>query len=87
MKGGLIILLMGTIYLICKKCDCGSNIRAGSSSKTIDTSNDALIYLFLVGKIGVEIINRSYRVNWVTRSIMSHIGDLVWLCGLRSNGR
>ena len=57
MKGSLVVLLKGVIAVRCNKCCFGSNIRAGESGKPIDTASDALIYLFLAGKIGFGRIN------------------------------
>ena len=76
MKGGIIVLLMGIIPVICKKCECSRNIRAGVSINSIDTDNNVLIYLFLSEKIGVRIIKIRDQVYLVTRAIRSHIRDL-----------
>ena len=52
MKGGLIAILMGSIYVQCKKIDCRRNIRSGASGNPIDTEKYALVYLFPVGNVG-----------------------------------
>ena len=46
MKGGLIVILMGSIDLICNKCECMRNIREGESGNPIDVAEYALVYLF-----------------------------------------
>ena len=71
------MLLMGSISVGCKKFECRRNIRAVASVKPIDTADDALIYLFLAGKIMVKSINRRYLVYWVNRAIRNHIRDIV----------
>ena len=70
-------MFMGIISVRCNKCECRNNIRAGASGNQIDTSNDALIYLFLASKIRVESFDMRDRVEWVTRAIRIHIRELV----------